>query len=168
MSDVSFRVGEGDRIGLVGRKGAGKTTLSKVLSGTLPASEGSVEVHGELGYLPQDTHAGDTSETVISRILSARGLDDVLRRLPRRGGDGRYEPERGAPGEGDEPLPPPGGRAGLARRLRGRGGGQADVGEPGSAQPAARAGPGLPVRGQRRRVELTRILFSQASTMILD
>ena len=83
MSDVSFRVGEGDRIGLVGRNGAGKTTLTKVLSGTLPASEGSVEVHGELGYLPQDTHAGDTSETVISRILSARGLDDVLRRLRR-------------------------------------------------------------------------------------
>src|SRR5690625_5732619 len=71
--------------------------------------------------------------------VRARPRRRAAQAAPRRGGDGRYEPERGAPGEGDEPLPPPGGRAGLARRLRGRGGGQADVGEPGSAQPAARA-----------------------------
>ena len=83
MSEVSFQVVDGDRVGLVGRNGAGKTTLTKVLSGAIQPTEGTVEVSGELGYLPQDTHSGDDSETVISRILSARGLDDVLRRLRR-------------------------------------------------------------------------------------
>ena len=83
MSEVSFQVVDGDRVGLVGRNGAGKTTLTKVLSGTVQPTEGRVEVSGELGYLPQDTHSGDDTESVISRILSARGLDEVLRRLRR-------------------------------------------------------------------------------------
>src|SRR5699024_2211904 len=85
MSDVSFRVGDGDRIGLVGRNGAGETTLTKVLSGTLPSIEGSDEVRGDLGSLPQDTHPGASPETVSSRILSARGRDDGRRRLRRAG-----------------------------------------------------------------------------------
>ncbi|NMA78132.1 MAG: ABC-F family ATP-binding cassette domain-containing protein, partial [Actinomycetales bacterium] len=66
MSDVSFQITPGDKVGLVGRNGAGKTTLTKVLSGTLDPSEGSVEVTGELGYLPQDTHSGEDSEPVLS------------------------------------------------------------------------------------------------------
>ena len=83
MSEVSFQITAGDRVGLVGRNGAGKTTLTKVLSGTLEPSEGSVEVAGELGYLPQDTHSGDDTEPVLTRILSARGLDTILRKLRR-------------------------------------------------------------------------------------
>lgn len=169
MSDVSFRVGEGDRIGLVGRNGAGKTTLTKVLSGTLPASEGSVEVRGELGYLPQDTHAGDTSETVISRILSARGLDDVLRRLRRAEeemADMSLSEARREKAMNRYPR--------LEAELDSRGGYAAEA-----EAKRMSANLGLPNRlleqdlgtlsgGQRRRVELTRILFSQASTMILD
>ena len=38
MDEVNFRVDKGDKIGLVGRNGAGKTTMTKVLAGeTLPA-----------------------------------------------------------------------------------------------------------------------------------
>mgnify|MGYP002652267890 CR=1 FL=1 len=33
MEDVSFRINRGDKIGLVGRNGAGKTTMTKVLAG---------------------------------------------------------------------------------------------------------------------------------------
>src|SRR5699024_7917997 len=158
-----------DRIGLVGRNGAGKTTLTKVLSGTLPASEGSVEVRGELGYLPQDTHAGDTSETVISRILSARGLDDVLRRLRRAEeemADMSLSEARREKAMNRYPR--------LEAELDSRGGYAAEA-----EAKRMSANLGLPNRlleqdlgtlsgGQRRRVELTRILFSQASTMILD
>ena len=37
-------------------------------------TESSVEVSGEIGYLPQDTHSGEDTEPVLARILSARGL----------------------------------------------------------------------------------------------
>ena len=81
MADVSFRVAAGDKVGLVGRNGAGKTTLTKILAGEgLPAT-GRVEMTGAVGYLPQDPRTGDLDMPVRERILSARGLDDVVRRL---------------------------------------------------------------------------------------
>src|SRR3954462_4657421 len=81
MAGVSFRVGAGDKVGLVGRNGAGKTTLTKILAGEgLPAS-GRVEMTGTVGYLPQDPRTGAPDVPVRERILSARGLDDVVRRL---------------------------------------------------------------------------------------
>ncbi|GAA1486103.1 ABC-F family ATP-binding cassette domain-containing protein [Brachybacterium fresconis] len=169
MSDVSFRLTDGDRVGLVGRNGAGKTTLTKVLAGTLEPSEGSVEVTGELGYLPQDTHSGDDVEPVIARILSARGLDGVLRRLRRAEeemGDMSLTEARREKAMNRYPR--------LEAELDAVGGYAAEA----EAKRMA-ANLGLPNRlldqelgtlsgGQRRRVELARILFSQASTMILD
>ena len=81
LAPASFRVGPGDKVGLVGRNGAGKTTLTKILAGEgLPAS-GSVTLSGEIGYLPQDPRTGDLDVLARDRILSARGLDDVVRRL---------------------------------------------------------------------------------------
>src|SRR5690606_15066935 len=46
----------------------------------LPAA-GKVDVVGEVGYLPQDPRSGDPDQIARDRILSARGLDDVVRRL---------------------------------------------------------------------------------------
>src|SRR3954465_7496310 len=83
MEDVSFRVGPGDKVGLVGRNGAGKTTLTKVLAGDLLPANGTVTRTGDIGYLPQDPRVGDPEVLVRDRILSARGLDDVVRRLPK-------------------------------------------------------------------------------------
>src|SRR4249919_3080365 len=81
MENVTFRVAAGDKVGLVGRNGAGKTTLTKILAGeALPAS-GSVASTGDVGYLPQDPRTGDPEVLARDRILSARGLDDVVRRL---------------------------------------------------------------------------------------
>jgi len=48
MEDVSFRVADGDKIGLVGRNGAGKTTLTKVLAGDLLPTAGKVDRSGDL------------------------------------------------------------------------------------------------------------------------
>ena len=113
MDGSSLRVQPGDRIGLVGRNGAGKTTLTKVLSGTLDPSEGSVEVTGELGYLPQDTHSGEDTEPVLARILSARGLDGILRKL-RRAEEGLQQAVPEAVGSYIEYI-------GVTRAARGRG-----------------------------------------------
>src|SRR4051794_37051145 len=81
MHDVSFRVGPGDKVGLVGRNGAGKTTLTRVLAGEAMPAAGQVIATGSVGYLPQDPRTGDPEVPVRERILSARGLDDVVRRL---------------------------------------------------------------------------------------
>ena len=167
MSEVSFRVAAGDKVGLVGRNGAGKTTLTKILAGeALPAS-GNVQATGAVGYLPQDPRTGDLDVPVRERILSARGLDDVIRRL------------RSAETEMASDDPEVQDRA-MRRYERAdaelhAGGGYAAEAE--AAQIASSLGiedrlMTQPLRtlsgGQRRRVELARILFSGAETLLLD
>ncbi|EIE98764.1 ABC-F family ATP-binding cassette domain-containing protein [Saccharomonospora glauca] len=79
LSDTTLRVQPGDRIGLVGRNGAGKTTTLRVLAGEGEPYAGEVHHTGEIGYLPQDPREGDLSVTAKDRVLSARGLDVLLR-----------------------------------------------------------------------------------------
>src|SRR5262249_43692966 len=77
LADASFQVGPGDKIGLVGRNGAGKTTLAQVLAGEALPAGGTVQRTGAIGYLPQDSRAGDLTGLAMDRVLSARGLDEV-------------------------------------------------------------------------------------------
>ncbi len=79
LSDTTLRVQPGDRIGLVGRNGAGKTTTLRVLAGEGDPYAGEVHHTGEIGYLPQDPREGDLSVAAKDRVLSARGLDVLLR-----------------------------------------------------------------------------------------
>ena len=167
MEDVTFRVAAGDKVGLVGRNGAGKTTLTKILAGdNLPAG-GTVTRSGELGYLPQDPRSGDPEQIARDRILSARGLDDVVRRL--------RQAEVDMASEDPEVYEKAMKRYSRADDEMHAGGGYAAESE--AAQIAAALGIEeriltQPLRtlsgGQRRRIELARILFSGAETMILD
>ncbi|HET6653546.1 MAG TPA: ABC-F family ATP-binding cassette domain-containing protein [Nocardioides sp.] len=167
MQDVSFRVAAGDKVGLVGRNGAGKTTLTRILAGEgLPAS-GSVTRTGAVGYLPQDPRTGDPEVAALDRILSARGLDDVVRRL--------RDAEHDMASEDDAVR-----ERGMKKYTRAdnelhAGGGYAAEAE--AKQIASSLGIEeriltQPLRtlsgGQRRRVELARILFSGAETLLLD
>ncbi|WP_284747172.1 ABC-F family ATP-binding cassette domain-containing protein [Amycolatopsis sp. RTGN1] len=79
LDGATIRIQSGDRIGLVGRNGAGKTTSLKVLAGEGEPHAGDVRRTGELGYLPQDPREGDLSVTAKDRVLSARGLDKLMR-----------------------------------------------------------------------------------------
>ncbi len=79
VSGANLRIQPGDRIGLVGRNGAGKTTSLRVLAGEGEPYAGAVTRKGELGYLPQDPREGDLSVIAKDRVLSARGLDQLLR-----------------------------------------------------------------------------------------
>ena len=72
LDDVSLGVSAGDRVGVVGRNGGGKTTLLRVLTKVEPADSGRVTHTRDLhvGYLPQrDAFADD--ETVRSVVLGA-------------------------------------------------------------------------------------------------
>jgi len=167
MSGVNFRVDKGDKIGLVGRNGAGKTTLTKILAGDGIASEGSVDKSGEIGYLPQDPRTGDPEEMARTRILNARGLGSILEQMELASLDMASVDEKVYQSAMER-------YSSLQDRFESGGGYAAE------AQAAAIASNlGLkeqilnqPLKtlsgGQRRRIELARILFSDAETMILD
>src|SRR3954464_8079935 len=75
LTDASFSLHAGDKVGLVGRNGAGKTSLLKVLAGEAPAAQGVVLRPPGLGYLPQDPLAriGGKEGTALGHVLSGRG-----------------------------------------------------------------------------------------------
>ena len=79
LEAATFRVAAGDRVGLVGRNGAGKTTLCKVLAGEGISAAGTVERTASVGYLPQDPRTGDLDTIARDRVLSARGIDELIR-----------------------------------------------------------------------------------------
>ncbi|SFA48781.1 ATPase components of ABC transporters with duplicated ATPase domains [Rhodococcoides kroppenstedtii] len=172
----ALRVQAGDRIGLVGRNGAGKTTTLRILAGEGEPYAGSVTRAGELGYLPQDPKEGDLDVLAKDRVLSARGLDSLLRKMEKQqalmaevADDERLDKAVRKYGE-------------LEERFASLGGYEAE-------SEAARISNslGLPDRilaqplrtlsgGQRRRVELARILFAASdgsggrsgTTLLLD
>ena len=53
LDDVSFRVGEGAKVALVGANGAGKTTLLRIVTGDLVPHAGAVTRTGGLGVMRQ-------------------------------------------------------------------------------------------------------------------
>ena len=167
MSDVSFTVQPGDTVGLVGRNGAGKTTLTKVLSGELQPTAGSVHHRGAIGYLPQDPRAGDPQQLASHRILDARGLAALQTRLDRA----TQEMASDDPSVAEKAM---------ARYARAHdeflgAGGYAAEAEAASIAANLNLPPevlsqtlGTLSGGQRRRIELARILFHNAPVMILD
>ena len=167
MSEVSFRVDRGDKVGLVGRNGAGKTTLTKTLAGESQPNAGTINRSGEIGYLPQDPRSGDPEQLARTRILDARGLGQIVLGMQKATED---------MSSSDATVADAGMRryGNLTDRFLALGGYSAE------AEAASIASNlNLPDRildqplstlsgGQRRRIELARILFSDASTMILD
>jgi ATPase subunit of ABC transporter with duplicated ATPase domains len=167
MDDVSFRVAAGDKIGLVGRNGSGKTTLTRILAGDALPAAGTVTRTGDVGYLPQDPRTGDAEVTALGRILAARGLDDVVRRMREAeddmGSDNTDTRDRGMKRyeRADAELHAGGGYSAEAeaRQIAA----SLNIEDRILSQAL-----GTLSGGQRRRVELARILFSGAETLLLD
>jgi ATP-binding cassette subfamily F protein 3 len=78
LRGMSWRIGRGERIGLVGPNGAGKTTLCRILAGVEEPDAGRVHQDAgvTVGYLPQEVTGGE-DRTVLAEALS--GFDEVWR-----------------------------------------------------------------------------------------
>ncbi len=167
LHPTDFHVSKGDKIGLVGRNGAGKTTLTRVITGEMLPAGGKVRVTGKLGYLPQDTHADDPNQTALDRMMSARDIAAIISRMRKA--------EREMTDPDPDVMTKAMNRYDKAMQDFDKAGGYAAQSEAytmaeslGLPQEVMNQPLGTLSGGQRRRVELARILFSDADTMILD
>ncbi len=80
IEDVSFYMKEGDRVGVVGVNGCGKSTFLKLAAGKETPDEGTVsyDPNVRLGYLPQDPPF-DPEKTVMEQVEA--GLDPTAREI---------------------------------------------------------------------------------------
>jgi ATPase subunit of ABC transporter with duplicated ATPase domains len=169
VSDASFVVGAGEKVGLVGRNGTGKSSFISVVVGE-PTPQlrhrGNVRLLGSFGYLPQAPVPGGAGlePTGFSHILSARGLDVLDDAL----GAARTAMADDPSEEHIELF------TDLQEQFQSNGGYEAE-------SVMARLADGLGLRqellledidslsgGQRRRVDLMRVLFQEPELMILD
>jgi ATPase subunit of ABC transporter with duplicated ATPase domains len=169
LRDAAFVVGSGEKVGLVGRNGSGKSTLISVLVGEPGRSVrhgGNVRLTGSFGYLPQVPVARGLGlePNGFSHVLSARGLDvldDALSTAKIR--------------MAKDPIPENIDLfSDLEEQYRENGGYEVE-----SVIARFADGLGLPQEalledidtlsgGQRRRVDLIRVLFHEPDIMILD
>jgi ATPase subunit of ABC transporter with duplicated ATPase domains len=166
LEGASFDVRAGDKVALVGRNGAGKTSLLRVLAGEAQPKAGSVVRQGRLGWLPQEPRRADDERngSALDHVLAGRGLDEAAVRLEKL----RLRVE-------EDPT-----SANVSRFSRAEDAYTAAGGYSGEAE-ARRlvAGLGLAADrldlplsvlsgGERRRVELARILFGGTDILLLD
>ena len=76
LENVDLEIGRGERIGLLGRNGMGKSTLMKIIVGEVPPDDGLVRIAEgvRIGRLVQEVPAG-THQTVAGVILQGYPAD---------------------------------------------------------------------------------------------
>ena len=169
LRDATFVIGPTDKVGLVGANGAGKSSLLAFLLGETPRHlkcTGQVKTTGTVGFLPQVPvpNGLGVDSSVFSHVLSARGLDVLDEQLHRARRELTASPT-------DERISA---FTSLEERYRLAGGYEVE-----SKLGRLADGLGLPQEvlladvtslsgGQRRRVDLIRVLFQEPDIMVLD
>jgi ATPase subunit of ABC transporter with duplicated ATPase domains len=166
LEGASFDVRAGDKVALVGRNGAGKTSLLRVLAGEAAPHAGSVVLQGRLGWLPQEPRrAGDAgTDRALDHVLAGRGLDDATVRLEKLRLAVEEDPSTrnvNRFSKAEDAFAAAGGYAGEAeaRRL---------VAGLGLSDDRLDGPLSVLSGGERRRVELARILFGGSDVLLLD
>ena len=166
VENASFSVMPRDKVGIVGRNGAGKTSLFKVLGGAVEPHGGKILRKGAFGYLPQDPKIPGSREqhSAISHILSGRNIDEELTRIEKL----RLTME-------ESPSTQNIAKFSKAEDDFASKGGYAAESEARSIAAGLGLKPdrlNLPIHvlsgGERSRVELTRILFAGSDMLLLD
>ncbi len=166
VESADFTVMARDKVGLVGRNGAGKTSLFRVLGGEAEPAAGRVVRKGGFGYLPQDPRIAGVldSRSAVTHVLSGRGVDEQIERLEKL----RIAMEE-LPDERNVA------RYTRAEELFLTSGGYAADSEARAMAAGLGIGPhrvespiGVLSGGERRRVELARILFAGSDVLCLD
>lgn len=75
FKNVSLSVARGDRIGLVGKNGEGKTTLLKILAGGLEPTKGSINITERTYYLPQLEFSFFERKETVSSFLKDQEIE---------------------------------------------------------------------------------------------
>jgi len=173
LDDATFHVTDGERVALVGPNGAGKTTLLRTLVGQNPAANGTIRLPGKVGWLAQDTNLGPDvgHHLTYDHLLAASPLTEMSEELL----TAQEAIEKAAVSEHPDALD----RAvhhysALEERFRFRGGYSLDTGAEDMAASLGLDEEALlrPVSalsgGQRRRLELGRLLLGAGDLLILD
>jgi ATPase subunit of ABC transporter with duplicated ATPase domains len=163
---ASFDVRAGDKVGLVGRNGAGKTTLFRVLGGAHEPRAGSVSLPDATGYLSQDprSDAVPLDTGCLAHVLSGRGLDEAMAHIEKM----TVALEENPSTENIEAF------SAAHERFEALGGYSAEsearrlVAGLGLAADRLDLNIGALSGGERRRLELARILFAGSDLLLLD
>jgi ATPase subunit of ABC transporter with duplicated ATPase domains len=166
VEGLDLTITAGDKVGVVGRNGAGKTSTLEVLAGEMPVAAGTVRRGGAVGYLRQDPrqHRGDDATSGIEYLLAARGLVDLQRGVEKA----RLQLEERASEDHVARF------ARLEEEYERRGGYRAEadartiVAGLGLSQDRLDLPVGALSGGERRRLELARILFGGSDLLLLD
>jgi ATPase subunit of ABC transporter with duplicated ATPase domains len=166
VEGVSFTLHAGEKVGLVGRNGTGKTTLLQVLAGEAPPVHGVVLRRGRLDYLRQDPRARgvDLDVSAITHVLEGRGIAEATERLEKL----RLAMEEDHSARNVSRYS----RAEEDYRHAGGYSAEAEARQIAAGLGLALDRMSLPVRvlsgGERRRLELARILFAGSDLLLLD
>jgi ATP-binding cassette subfamily F protein 3 len=79
LHDISFEVGYGERIAIVGPNGTGKTTLLRLLEGKLQPQTGRIRLGAavRLGVLAQEHETLNPRQTILDCVLSSRPMSET-------------------------------------------------------------------------------------------
>jgi ATP-binding cassette subfamily F protein uup len=175
LDRVTWRLGPGDRVGILGPNGSGKTSLLRLLAGELTPTAGQV-VRGKTvvpAYLPQEAVPADEGAAAAGWVTTPAGAAATL-------GPGQAGPAAPRRGAGDRPVAfgvDPAERVidaveSVARRIqvgRGRELTAAQLLERFGFRPDQQRARAADLSGgERRRLQLLRVLLSEPNVLLLD
>lgn len=87
LSDVTFELGDGDAVGLIGHNGAGKTTLLRAMAGVYAPTKGAVQIEGSISTIIElgagmDQELTGYENIVRMGLLLGHSREEMIRLVP--------------------------------------------------------------------------------------